>query len=123
MNRFWITSEQRRALRTWALVLSGAALVGLDAWAVWLLTYGFGVVSATHRIVWVGTIAETNVAVLGVVILVYGAEISIRSFSGTRGADGSSSFSMSGVDTGEKLQDAGAALIDAGSAVKTGASE
>ena len=96
--KFWLDIEQRRALRTWALVLTGAALVIYDAWAVYLLTYAFAGASAGARIIWIGTIAETNAALIGIVILTYAAEISIRSLSGTRNKDGSVSFAMSGND-------------------------
>jgi len=89
VNRFWLNLEQRRALRTWALVLAGPALLAIVAAVLAVLAWGFPVpISTLARINWLGTIAETLALLILVVLATYAAEISIRSFRFKRSADG-----------------------------------
>lgn len=83
---FWLTLEQRRALRTWSLVMAGPALLLAVAAIVALLTWAFAPnVGVAIRLNYLGSIALVLACLIAVPLLTYAAEISLRSFKGSAG--------------------------------------
>jgi K+ transporter len=70
------TPNQRRTLRNWSWVFFGPSLVLMVAFILYALTHAF-IGAETQRIHWLGWLGMALAALLGLVIIVFGMEISL----------------------------------------------
>jgi len=110
--------EQRLSFITLALCLGALPLTALQGWIIYLLAHWAG--HDAERLALLGQIAMALAGLLTVIEVALAMVLSIRAVRSTLGKDGFSFDAQSNSDSGpgDKVQAAGAALIDAGADMK-----